>query len=176
MFRKTTLANGVRVITDTVPGARSVSLGLLVDAGPQDDPVGQSGLAHLTEHGLFLGTNGRSSTAISRLMDAAGGQMGAFTSRDYTCLYANVLDDYCAYAVDLLGDILVNSTFPEEHIAREKQAIQNEIEASRDNPPDRVHTLLKKHVWPTHSLGRSIVGNPRHVQTLSREDVVEFFQ
>lgn len=175
MFRKTTLANGVRVITDTVPGARSVSLGLLVDAGPQDDPVGQSGLAHLTEHGLFLGTNGRSSTAISRLMDAAGGQMGAFTSRDYTCLYANVLDDYCTYAIDLMGDILVNSTFPEDHIAREKLAIQNEIEASRDNPSDRVHSLLKKHVWPKHPLGRSIVGNPQHMQSLSREDVAEFF-
>lgn len=176
MFKKTTLANGVRVISETIQGARSVSLGMLVDAGPQDDPFGQSGLAHLTEHALFLGTSGRSATAISRLMDAAGGQMGAFTSRDYTCLYANVLDEYSTYAIDLLGDILVNSVFPADHLAREKQAIQNEIEASHDNPSDRVHALLKQRVWPEHSLGRSIVGDARHVKAMSRDDVVSFFR
>ncbi len=174
MHRKTMLANGVQVVTETVPNSRAISLGVMVNANPQHDPVGQSGLAHLTEHALFQGTSCRDASAISRLMDAAGGQMGAFTSRDYTCFYANVLDEYATYAMDLLGDVLVNSIFPVDNIEREKAAILNEIEGCRDNPSDRVHALLKKAVWPHHSLGCSIHGNPNHVKHLTRDDVIEF--
>lgn len=174
MHRKTMLANGVQVVTETVPNSRTISLGVMVNANPQHDPVGQSGLAHLTEHALFQGTTCRDAAAISRLMDAAGGQMGAFTSRDYTCFYANVLDEYSTYAMDLLGDVLVNSVFPAENIEREKAAILNEIEGCRDNPSDRVHALLKKTVWPQHSLGCSIHGDPHDVQLLTRDDVIRF--
>lgn len=174
MHRKTVLANGVQVVTEAVPNSRTISLGVMINASPQHDPYGQSGLAHLTEHAMFQGTTCRDSAAISRLMDAAGGQMGAFTSRDYTCFYANVLDEYATYAMDLLGDVLVNSTYPAQNIDREKAAILNEISASHDNPSDRVHALLKAAVWPNHSLGCSIHGNPAHVKHLTRDDIIEF--
>lgn len=168
------LNNGIRIATETVPGSQSVSIGVLIDTGPQDDPAGKSGLAHFTEHSLFQGTSSRDAVAISRLMDVAGGQMGAFTSRDYTCFFANVLSDYCPYALDLLGDILLNSTFPEHHLEREKLAILHEIDNACDSPFDRVHSLLKEHIWPNSALGRSILGTRDSVQNFTREDVIYF--
>jgi predicted Zn-dependent peptidase len=172
--RRIRLSNGIRVVTESVPASRSVSIGVLVAAGPQDDPSDKPGLAHFTEHALFQGTSNRDAVDISRLMDVAGGQMGAFTSRDYTCFYANVLDDYCPYALDLLGDILLNSTFPEENLEREKHAVAREIDMSRDTPSDRVHTLLKEAIWPNHPLGRAIHGDPAAVRGMTREDVIYF--
>jgi len=168
------LTNGIRIATETVPGARSVSIGVLIDAGPQDDPAGKWGLAHFTEHAFFQGTSNRDAVAISRLMDVAGGQMGAFTGRDYTCYYANVLSDYCPYALDLLGDILLNSTFPEDNLQREKLAILHEIDNACDNPYDRIHSRLKDLMWPHSALGRSILGTRDSVQRFTREDVIYF--
>jgi predicted Zn-dependent peptidase len=107
-------------------------------------------------------------------MDVAGGQMGAFTGRDYTCFYANVLSDYCPYALDLLGDILLNSTFPEENLEREKLAILHEIDNACDNPYDRIHQRLKELMWPHSALGRSILGTRDSVQGFTREDVIYF--
>ncbi len=168
------LTNGIRIATETVPGSRSVSIGVLIDAGPQDDPADKWGLAHFTEHAFFQGTSNRDAVAISRLMDVAGGQMGAFTGRDYTCYYANVLSDYCPYALDLLGDILLNSTFPEDNLQREKLAILHEIDNACDNPYDRIHSQLKELMWPHSALGRSILGTRESVQGFTREDVIYF--
>lgn len=161
-------------MTEPVPGSQSVSIGVLIDAGPQDDPPDKWGLAHFTEHAFFQGTSNRDAVAISRLMDVAGGQMGAFTGRDYTCFYANVLADYCPYALDLLGDILLNSTFPRENLEREQQAILHEIDNACDNPYDRIHALLKAQIWPNASLGRCILGPRECVQSFTREDVIYF--
>lgn len=176
MFHFTRLENGVRVLTEHCPGTRSVSIGALVDASPQDDPVHRMGLAHLTEHALFQGTSARSEMEISRLMDAAGGQMGAFTTRDYTCYFANVLDDYVTFAIDLLGDILCNSTFPAEQMLREQQAIVREIGLSIDSPMDRLHTSLKQSIWRDHPLGRPVHGTAEDVAKMTREDIIYFLQ
>ena len=126
--QKTTLENGIRVWTEHVPGVRSISLGVMVECGSRDDGPGESGLAHLCEHLLFQGTTGRSAVQIARQIDGAGGDIGAFTARDYTCYYASVLDDYCFHALDLLGDVLLNPVFPEEALEREKRVIGNEVE------------------------------------------------
>lgn len=174
MTERIELNNGIRIATESVPGSQSVSIGVLIDAGPQDDPAGKWGLAHFTEHAFFQGTSNRDAVDISRLMDVAGGQMGAFTGRDYTCYYANVLSDYCPYALDLLGDILLNSTFPKHNLEREKQAILHEIDNACDNPYDRIHALLKEHVWPNSAVGRSILGTRESVQSFTREDVIYF--
>lgn len=174
MFHFTRLENGVRVLTEHCPGTRSVSIGALVDAGPQDDPHERLGLAHLTEHALFQGTSARSEMEIARLMDAAGGQMGAFTTRDYTCYFANVLDDYVTFAIDLLGDILCNSTFPAEQMAHERQAIIREIGLCIDSPNDRIHNSLKQSIWRDHPLGRPVHGTAEDVAKLTREDIIYF--
>lgn len=174
MSRFVILPNGLRVLTQPLRGVRSVSLGMLVDASPHDDPEQLPGLAHLTEHALFSGTQTRTGTSLSRMMDAAGGQIGGFVTRDYTCLQACVLDDYVTYALELLGDILLNSTFPEEALAREQQAILREIGLDDDSPTVRVGQLLKQTIWSGHSLGRNICGVSSAVVAATRDDVVRF--
>ena len=173
-YQKSTLENGVRVVTESKPGLRSVSIGILVDTGPRDETPDKSGLAHLVEHLMFCGTSSRSATQIARLMDEAGGNMGAFTARDYTCYSATVLDDYFTYALDLLGDLLLNSIFPPESLESEKNAILREIDSTRDMPAEQAHSLLKAYAWPDHPLGRCITGRPETVKSLTREDVIFF--
>jgi predicted Zn-dependent peptidase len=174
-YQRTTLENGIRVVTDTMPGVRSLTLGILVQASPRDEGPEQSGLAHLTEHLLFQGTSNRDAHQIARFMDLAGGQFDGFTTRDYTCYTATVLDEHYPYALDLLGDLFLNSTFPADSLEREKAAVLCEMEAARDTPPERVHDCLKQAVWPDHALGRPLTGRPHTVRALTREDVIYFF-
>jgi predicted Zn-dependent peptidase len=173
-YHKATLENGIRVVTQRMPEARSISLGILVDANPRHERPEQCGLAHLTEHVMFQGTGSRDARQIARLMDLAGGHIGGFTTRDYTCYFATVLDEHCPYALDLLGDILLNSTFPEASVATEKQAILREIDGARDTPDVRANELLKAQLWPDHPLGRPVAGRPETVGRLTREDVIYF--
>jgi predicted Zn-dependent peptidase len=174
-YRRTTLENGIRVVTETMPAVRSLTLGILVQAGPRDESPEQSGLAHLTEHLLFQGTSTRDARQIARFMDLAGGQFGGFTTRDYACYAATVLDEHYPYALDLLGDLFLNATFPADSLEREKAAILCEMEAGRDAPAERVHDCLTQAVWPDHALGRPLTGWPDTVRGLTREDVIYFF-
>jgi len=174
MYQKSTLENGIRVVTESMPGHRSISLGILVDAGPREEGSGQNGLAHLVEHVLFCGTSSRNASQIARFMDEAGGHMGAFTARDYTCYSASVLDEYFTYALDILGDILLNSIFPPASLEREKNAILREIESACDVPSQQAHDLLKAFAWPDHYLGRPVAGRAETIRSLTREDVIYF--
>ncbi|MEJ2550676.1 MAG: pitrilysin family protein [Anaerolineales bacterium] len=173
-YQRTTLENGIRVVSETIPGSRSVAIGILIDASPRDEKPEKAGLAHLTEHLLFQGTSSRDENQIANLMDVGGGNFGGFATRDYTCYFATVLDDYRTYAIDLLGDILLNSIFPPENVEREKTIILREIDRVRDTPYERAHMLLKSAVWPDHPLGRAITGDSTTVRGLTREDVIYF--
>ena len=172
--RKTVLDNGISIVTEHVPNSHSVSMGILFDCGPQSESPTQSGLAHFCEHMLFQGTSNRNSTEINRFIDEVGGRVGAFTTRDFTCFVASVLGDYSYHALDLLGDLLLNSTFPEEHIERERQAIVCEIQSENDVPQRRAQDNLKNLVWPDQALGRPIAGDPESVARLTREDAIYF--
>jgi predicted Zn-dependent peptidase len=174
-YQKTVLENGVRVVTELMPSVRSLAIGVLVNAGLREEGVRQNGLAHLTEHMLFQGTSNRSARQIAQMMDLAGGHVGGFTTRDYTCYQATVLDDDYPYALDLLGDLFLNPTFPEENLQREKRAILCEMEAGRDAPAERVNDCLKGAAWGEHPLGRPVTGTPGSVAALTREDVIYFF-
>jgi predicted Zn-dependent peptidase len=174
LYRKTTLENGIRVVTETMPEVRSVTIGIIINASPRDEMPQKWGLAHLIEHAIFQGTSNRDARQIAHLMDVGGGNIGAFTTRDYTCYFASVVDDYRTYALDLLGDILLNSIFPADNLEREKEVILHEIDASRDRPYERAHMLLKAAVWSDHPLGRPIIGVPETVRSLTREDVIYF--
>jgi predicted Zn-dependent peptidase len=174
--RQTELDNGIRIITESVPHARTVSMGVLVQAGPRDEPPHLGGLAHLCEHLAFQGTSGRSANDIARLMDAVGGGMGAFTSHDYTCFTATVPSPCTPFALDLLGDILLNSTFSEDRLRTEQSAIICEIESRADHPQDRSRAVMRDIAFPGHSLGRAVTGTPESVRRLTRDDVVGFVQ
>jgi predicted Zn-dependent peptidase len=163
------------VVTEAMPGVRSLALGILVEASPQDELPHQSGLAHLTEHMIFQGTSNRNARQIAELMDLAGGQIGGFTTRDYTGYFAHVLDEHGPYALDLLGDLFLNPIIPPERLQREQEAILREIASGHDSPSTRAHELLKSTAWRGHPLGRPIAGTPEDVRALTREDVIYFF-
>jgi len=170
----TVLENGVRVISEHLAHTSSAAISILVEAGPQNEPENKSGLAHLCEHSLFLGTPQRNSRELARDIDAAGGCLGAFTAPDYTCFYAHVMEDYVSYGFDLLGDILVSSEHPESGVEREKEVICQEIRGYRDQPDDAALQLTKELLWPEHPLSRSVTGKESDVRELSRDDVVDF--
>ncbi|MBA4191087.1 MAG: hypothetical protein C0467_24140 [Planctomycetaceae bacterium] len=174
MYRTATLENGVRVVTHTVPGLRSCTIGALLDVGPRDEPAELAGIAHLTEHLMFEGTSNRDGLSIARLIDTLGGQVGGFITRDYTCYAATVLDEYAPYVLDLFGDLLLNSTFPEECVAAQRGAIGRELATFADQPDRLVNDRLKSLVWPDHPLGRPVAGRAETVSRLTREDVIYF--
>lgn len=170
----TRLDNGVRVITESVQNSASTGISVLVDASPQDEGRAETGLAHLCEHAAFLGTPLRNSLELARLIDAAGGCFGAFTAPDYTCFYSHVLEEYASYALDLLGDILVASKYPEEALEREKEVICQEITGGQDSPDNVLLELTKKNLWPNDTLSNSLIGTAEQVRSLNRSDVVQF--
>ncbi len=175
MYRKTVLDNGVRVVTEKMPGIRSLTIGVLVDAGSKDESAELNGVAHCTEHMLFKGTTQRDATSLARMIDLAGGQLGAFTARDYTCLYAAVLDDYRTYALELFGDILLHSLFDEESLGREKAAILQELEAGEEVPAKLTQEILKQVAWAGHPLGQNIYGQRQSVAQLTRPLLLDFY-
>lgn len=172
----TRMDNGVRVITEHMANARSAGLSILLDAGPQHEPIDKRGLAHLCEHAIFLGTPQRNGRELAKTMDAAGGCFGAFTAPDYTCVYAHVLEDYVTYAMDLVGDMLVESTVEAELLAREKEVVCQEILGYQDDPEDVALQMVKSSLWPDDPLGRSVIGTTQDVEALDRSDVVQFIQ
>jgi len=175
MYRKTVLENGIRVVTERMPDVRSLTIGLVLDIGSKDETLANNGLAHCIEHSLFKGTTGRDAASLARMIDLAGGQMGAFTTRDYTCLFAAVLDDYRTYALDIFGDVLLHSLFDAEGLRREQEAILQEIEASDEKPDKLAQDTLKQLAWFGHALGQPIFGRRKVVANFSRETLLNFF-
>ncbi|KAF0209846.1 MAG: peptidase M16 domain-containing protein, partial [bacterium] len=174
MYQKSILENGIRVITEQMDIFSSVSICVLIETGPRDEPIEKCGVAHLSEHLMFQGTSNRNALQIARLMDGAGGYMGGFTSRDYTCYSATVLSDYTTYVLDLFGDILLNSIFPKDSLVKEKESVVCEIEAARDQPDIRTSNLFRATRWANHSLGYPIVGYSNTVSNLTRDDIIYF--
>lgn len=174
-YQSTRMENGITIVTESAPHARSISLGVLVDAGPRDENPDEHGIAHLCEHMLFQGTSGRDALAIARTMDGAGGYVGGFTTRDYTCFSASVLDEYSTYALDLFGDVFLYSTFAEETLDREKTAVICELESGLDNPTKKALHTLRTNAWGDHALGRPVAGDREAVRNLSREELIYFF-
>lgn len=175
MIEQSVLDNRIRVVTRHLEGVRSISLGFLVTSGPMNEPDAHSGVAHLAEHLIFSGTHTRDDAAIARMMDSTGGQVGGFTSRDYTCFTTTVLDDYRTYLIDLMGDLLINSQFAEAAVHQEKDIIIREISTQLDQPDICAHERMKSHIWKGHPLGRAIGGSISSVAQLQRQDVVDFF-
>jgi len=174
MMEQSVLDNRIRVVTRRMEGVRSISLGFLMAAGPMDETKDRNGVAHLAEHLMFAGTRQRDADEIARMMDTTGGQIGGFTSRDYTCFTTTVLDDYRTYIIDLIGDLLINSQFAEYAVHQEKETIIRELSAQLDRPDICAHERLKAHVWQGHPLGRPIGGTIASVASLRQNDVIRF--
>jgi predicted Zn-dependent peptidase len=167
MYNKTVLANGVRVVSEKIPGARTVSLGIWVDVGSRDEDPSASGISHFIEHMFFKGTTSRSAQQISRVLDGFGGMANAFTSKDTTCLYSTVLDSKLPELIELFADMFHHSQFAEDEVGRECQVILQEISMVEDMPEDQVHEIFEDAFWGDHSLARPVLGDPRVVEEMS---------
>ena len=174
-YRKSVLPNGMRVITERMPHVRSVAVGVWVETGSRHEPEERGGISHLIEHLVFKGTATRTAEDIARTMDSVGGQMDAFTTKEHTCFYVQVLDDHLPLAVDLLTDILRRSLFDADELEREKSVVMQEIKMVEDTPDDLIHDLFAAQVWEGHPLGRPILGTREAVTGFGREQIVSHF-
>jgi predicted Zn-dependent peptidase len=174
MFRKEILDNGLRVVTEKIPSVRSVSIGIWVNVGSRDEQQGEEGLSHFIEHMVFKGTRRRSAEAISREIDTLGGELNAFTSREGTTFYAKVLDEHVGQAIDLLADIFHHSRFDAKEIRKERQVVLEEIRMVEDDPEDYLHDLHTMNAFPTHPLGRPILGEVDTIRALRRAQLLAF--
>lgn len=169
--RQTTLANGLRVLSDPMDTVESVSLGLWVDAGTRHEPAQVNGISHLLEHMAFKGTERRSARAIAEEMDTVGGHLNAYTARDHTAYYAKVLKEDSALALDILADILQHSTLDAEELAREQAVVVQEINQSIDTPDDIIFDHFQATAFPEQPLGRPVLGTEELVRAMDRDTV-----
>jgi len=173
-YRKTVLDNGVRIVTEKIPYFQSVSLGIWVRSGSRFEQPPLNGICHFIEHMLFKGTDRRSAYTIACEIDSVGGALNAFTSKEFTSFYCRVLHENLEMAVDLLADIFLNASFPEEEIEREKLVVCQEIHQMEDSPEDLVHELLGIRFWRDNPLGQPILGTVPNIVNLNRETLVGF--
>lgn len=174
MVKKTTLDNRIRVISENIPHAYSVTIGIWVARGSRNEQVQYNGVAHFIEHLLFKGTEQRSALQIAREIDSLGGVLNAFTGREYVCYYAKVLHRFLPQAVALLSDIFLNSLFDAEEIEKERKVILQEIGLLEDSPDDYVHDLFSQNFWKDHPLGMPIIGTEQSVGDLSRDFILRY--
>jgi len=174
-YRKSVLPNGIRVITERMPHVRSVAVGVWVETGSRNEVDGRGGISHLIEHLVFKGTASRSAEAIAREMDSVGGQMDAFTTKEHTCFYVQVLDEHLPMAVDLLTDILLHPLFDAEELEREKSVVLQEIKMVEDTPDDVIHDLFAAQIWANHPLGKPILGTRHLVESFGRDIIAAHF-
>src|SRR6476646_8875117 len=172
----TTLANGVRVITEAMPHVRSVSVGIWVGSGSRRESAEQNGISHFIEHMLFKGTTTRSAEAIAREVDSIGGNLDAFTAKELVCFNTKVLDQHLALAMDVLTDLVLHPMFRPEDIDKEKGVILEELKMEADSPDYLVHEIFSSNFWKGHPLGKPILGTRETVKRFDREMVADYYR
>lgn len=177
MYQKTTLDNGLRIVTESMPHTRSVSICIFIGTGSRYEADARAGISHFTEHLLFKGTKKRpSSKDISEGIEGVGGILNGGTDKEITIYWAKVAQHHFATALDVLTDMLLNSTFDPREMERERQVIMEEIHMCRDVPAQRVDMLIDELLWYDHPLGREIAGTDKTVGGFSRRDVLDYLK
>jgi predicted Zn-dependent peptidase len=174
MINKFTCQNGVRIVLEHIPTVRSVAIGVWIGTGSRNENSQNNGISHFLEHMFFKGTTTRSAKEIAESFDSIGGQVNAFTSKEYTCYYAKVLDTHSQFALDVLADMFFHSTFVEEELKKEKNVVFEEIKMYEDTPDDIVHDLLSRAVYGEHPLGYPILGTEATLNTFTGEKLNEY--
>lgn len=173
--QKTVLPNGLKIITEEIPHVHSVSVGIWVEAGSRDECPEENGICHFVEHMLFKGTKRRSARQIAKEIDAVGGVLNAFTSKEFSSFYAKVLAEHLSVALDLLFDLYFNSVFSPQELEKERQVIIQEINMVEDSPDDYIHDLFSESFWPRHPLGFPILGRIETISHMNRQKLKDFF-
>ncbi|MDP2167829.1 MAG: pitrilysin family protein [Thermodesulfovibrionales bacterium] len=176
MYKKAFLDNGIPVVMEKLKAVHSVSLGIWVKVGSRNELPEKNGISHFIEHMFFKGTARRSAKDLAISIDSIGGDLNAFTSKEGTTFYVKVLDEYLDKGVELLSDIFLHSTFPEDEIEKEKGVIKEEIKMVEDTPDDYAHELFNKAVWGSNGLGQPILGKRETIKTFSKEDLLNYIK
>lgn len=174
MVQETTFDNGVRVVTQQVPGMHTVSIGVWVSNGARCEQPSEHGTAHFIEHLLFKGTHRRTARQITREIDSLGGVLNAFTSYEYVCYYAKALAKTLPQVVDILADMFLHSTFPADEIEKERKVVLQEIKMRDDAPEESIHDRLHQSFWKGHPLGHPILGSDQIIGSITRDTIMEF--
>jgi len=174
-IRKTTLPNGLLVMTESMPHVRSVSMGVWVDSGSRDEPAAVNGISHFVEHMVFKGTTSRSAKQLAREVDSIGGNLDAFTGKETVCFNIKVLDENVEPALDLLSDLVLHPTFTPEELAREQGVILEEIKMDEDNPDYLVHEIFTQNLWKGDALGRPILGTVETVSSFNQQILFDYY-
>src|SRR6187431_1650775 len=175
MVTREVLDTGLRLITESMPHVRSVSIGVWLTRGSRHETAERGGIAHFVEHMLFKGTGTRSAEDIAQAIDSIGGQLDAFTAKEYASYYIKVLDEHLPLAIDILSDIVRNPAFSPDDIEREKKVVLEEIKMVEDTPDDLVHELFTQGFWENHPLGRPILGTRETVESFSADVLRRYF-
>jgi predicted Zn-dependent peptidase len=176
IIRRTTLPGGLRVITETMSGVRSASVGVWIPVGSRDESNAVSGASHFLEHLLFKGTVSRSALDIASTMDAIGGEFNAFTEKEHTCFYATVLDGELSTAIEVIADVVLNATVTSTDVEVERAVVLEEIAMRDDDPSDLVHDVFAEALLGDTPLGRPILGRSSSVTSLSRNRINGFYR
>jgi predicted Zn-dependent peptidase len=173
-FERTVLPSGVRVVTEAIPTAHTASVGVWVDAGSRDETDAEGGITHFLEHMVFKGTASRPGYLINQRMEAVGGYVNAFTSKEHTCFYAKGLAEHAGRALDTVLDLVTAPTLPAKEIEKEKDVVVEEIKMYEDTPDDQVFDLVEAAVYPGHPLGRPVIGTTESVRSFTRESLAAY--
>jgi predicted Zn-dependent peptidase len=176
MVTREVLDTGLRLITESMPHVRSISIGVWLTRGSRHETSEQGGIAHFVEHMLFKGTATRTAEDIAQAIDSIGGQLDAFTAKEYASYYIKVLDEHLPTAVDLLSDIVMNPRLDPDDLEKEKKVILEEIKMVEDTPDDLVHELFTQHFWEGHALGRPILGSRETVESFTSDILRRYFE
>jgi len=174
--RRTVLPGGLRVVTEHLPAVHSVALGIWVGVGSRDEDHAHAGATHYLEHLLFKGTRRRTALELSAEMDAVGGEMNAFTAKEYTCYYARVLDRDLPLAVDVLSDMVTSSLIAPKDVDAERNVVLEEIAMNEDDPSDTVHEAFTAKLFGDTPLGRPILGTVDSINAITRGQIFEHYQ
>ncbi len=173
-YERTKLSNGMTIASARMNGMESVSLGIWVKVGGRYETPNRAGISHFLEHLLFKGTKTRSCTDLKEAIEGVGGSFNAFTSEEYTCYLVRVLGKYLPVSVDILSDMVLHATLPDEEIEKERMVILEEIKMDMDIPMHFVGELLSGLLWPKHPLGMELAGTPETVRSIRRRDLAEY--
>lgn len=173
-YDQTTLDNGITVISERMDTVRSVALGLWFAVGSRDESSHEAGMSHFMEHMMFKGTPTRSASDISETFDRIGAELNAFTSKEYTCYYARLLDEHVGTAVEVLSDMVVNSVFADDAIASEREVVLEEISRHEDAPDDAVHEVFSQTLMPEHPVGLPVLGRRETVGSFDHAAARDF--
>lgn len=174
--KRTVLPGGLRVITEHVPGVRSATVGLWVGVGSRDEPISVAGAAHYLEHLLFKGTTNRGATQIAEEIDAVGGELNAFTAKEHTCYYAQVLDEDLPLAMDLVTDVVFEALCADSDVETERSVVLEEIAMRDDDPEDLLHETFAENVLSGHSLARPVLGTEASITGMSATALRGFYR